>query len=104
MPVTCAISTSERPPLCWPVLSAIAPTVWGPWGKAGQQSSMRSALAEAAAQFARGPRSDRDLTRHAGAASRADQATGRAHIITPLGQMKGYAAAVPRPLSSRHVY
>ena len=53
MPVTCAISTSERPPLCWPVLSAIAPTVWEPWGKAGQQSLMRSALAEAAAQFAR---------------------------------------------------
>jgi predicted ATPase len=44
------------------------------WGKAGQRSLARSALVEAAAQFTRALD-----PRHADAASRADQASGRAH-------------------------
>ena len=51
----------------------------GLWGKAGQRSLERSALVEAAAQFTRALDSNRNLARHAGAASRADQAASRAH-------------------------
>ena len=54
----------------------------GLWGKAGQRSLERSALVEAVAQLTRAPRPDRDLARHARAASRADQASGRAHNPT----------------------
>ena len=48
----------------------------GLWGKAGQRSLARSALVEAVAQLTRRPRPDRDLARHARAASRGDQASG----------------------------
>ena len=58
----------------------------GLWGKAGQQSLARSALVEAAAQLRPCPRSDRDPARHGGAASRADQASGRAHHPTHARQ------------------
>ena len=50
----------------------------GLWGKAGQRSLERSALVEAGPSSP-APLTDRDLARHAGAASRADQASGRAH-------------------------
>ena len=49
------------------------------WGKAGQRSLARSALVEAAGAAHPRARPDRDVARHAGAASRADQASGRAH-------------------------
>ena len=49
------------------------------WGKAGQRSLERSALVEAARAAHAGARPDRDLARHAGAAPRADQPSGRAH-------------------------
>ena len=51
----------------------------GLWGKAGQRSLARSALVEAAAQFTRALDQIADIARHAGAASRADQAASRAH-------------------------
>ena len=51
----------------------------GLWGKAGQRSLERSALVEAVDAAYAGARPDRDLARHARAASRADQASGRAH-------------------------
>ena len=54
----------------------------GLWGKAGQRSLARSALVEAADAAHARARPDRDLARHAGAASRADQATSRAHNPT----------------------
>ena len=54
----------------------------GLWGKAGQRSLERSALVEAADAAYPRPRPDRDLARHACAASRADQASGRAHNPT----------------------
>ena len=51
----------------------------GLWGKAGQRSLERSALVEAARAAHARSRPDRDPARHARAASRADQASGRAH-------------------------
>ena len=54
----------------------------GLWGKAGQRSLERSALVEAVRAAHPCPRPDRDLARHARAASRADQASGRAHNPT----------------------
>ena len=51
----------------------------GLWGKAGQRSLERSALIEAVRAAHTRARPDRDLARHARAASRADQASGRAH-------------------------
>ena len=60
------------------------------WGKAGQRSLARSALIEAAAQLSAGARPDRDLAGHSGAASRADQASGRAD--NRAHARKGYAA------------
>ena len=55
----------------------------GLWGKAGQRSLERSALLEASSSAYPCPRPDRGLTRHAGTASRRDQASGRAHNPTP---------------------
>ena len=54
----------------------------GLWGKAGQRSLERSALVEAVEQLTARARPDRDLARHARAASRRDQASGRAHNPT----------------------
>jgi predicted ATPase len=48
------------------------------WGRAGQRSLERSALIEAVAQLTR-PRPDRDFASNTCSASRADQASGRAH-------------------------
>ena len=62
----------------------------GLWGKAGQRSLARSALVEAAEQLTRALDPDRGLARHAGAASRADQASGRAHNPThPCQRVRG---------------
>ena len=55
----------------------------GLWGKAGQRSLERSALVEAVEQLTRALDQIADLARHARAASRADQASGRAHNSTP---------------------
>ena len=54
----------------------------GLWGKAGQRSldALGAGRSRGAAHAC--PRPDRDLARHAGAASRADQASGRAHNPT----------------------
>ena len=49
------------------------------WGKAGQRSLERSALVEADSAAHACTRPDRDLACHARAASRTDQASGRAH-------------------------
>ena len=54
----------------------------GLWGKAGQRSLARSALVEAASAAHPRARPDCGLARHARAASRADQASGRAHNPT----------------------
>ena len=54
----------------------------GLWGKAGQRSLERSALVEAAEQLTRALDQIADFARHARAASRADQASGRAHNPT----------------------
>ena len=54
----------------------------GLWGKAGQRSLERSALVEAMSSAYACPRSDCNLARHARAASRGDQASGRAHNPT----------------------
>ena len=62
----------------------------GLWGKAGQRSLERSALVEAVEQLTRALAPDCDLARNARAASRADQASGRAH--NPTHAVKGYAA------------
>ena len=51
----------------------------GLWGKAGQRSLERSALVEARSAAHPCSRPDRGLARNAGAASRRDQASGRAH-------------------------
>ena len=53
----------------------------GLWGKAGQRSLARSALVEAARAAHPRSRPDCGLARHARAASRADQASGRAHKL-----------------------
>ena len=62
----------------------------GLWGKAGQRSLARSALVEAIEQLTRALDQIASLARHARAASRTDQVTGRAH--NPLIHVKGYAA------------
>ena len=54
----------------------------GLWGKAGQRSLERSALVEAVEQLTRALDQIATLPSHAGAASRADQASGRAHNAT----------------------
>ena len=54
----------------------------GLWGKAGQRSLERSALVEAVEQLTRALDQIATLARHARAASRADQASGRAHNPT----------------------
>ena len=54
----------------------------GLWGKAGQRSLARSALVEAAEQLTRALDQIATLPATAGAASRADQASGRAHKPT----------------------
>ena len=54
----------------------------GLWGKAGQRSLERSALVEAVEQLTRALDQIATLARHACAASRADQASGRAHNAT----------------------
>ena len=74
----------------------------GLWGKAGQRSLERSALVEAVEQLTARARPDRDLARHAGAASRADQASGRAHNPTHACQRVSLRRK-PRRLWSRHV-
>ncbi len=58
----------------------------GLWGKAGQRSLARSALVEAAEQLTRALDPDRGLTRHAGVASRANQASSRARKRTYASQ------------------
>ena len=62
----------------------------GPVGQGG--TAVTGALGTGRSRCAVHPcaRPDRDLARHAGAASRADQASGRAH--NPLIHVKGYAA------------
>ena len=49
------------------------------WGKAGQRSLARSALAEAAEQLTRALGQDRDTTQHAHAAPKADRTSGSSH-------------------------
>ena len=56
------------------------------WGKAGRRSRERSALVEAIEQLDAGPRPDRDLARHAGAAPRTNRAPGRTLKPTPVCQ------------------
>ena len=72
----------------------------GLWGKAGQRSLARSALICRAIHAS--ARSDCDFARHAHAASRADQATGRASKRTH-SMSKGLARPKPRRLLSGHV-
>ena len=67
----------------------------GLWGKAGQRSHGALGAGRSRGPAHPCPRADRDLARHAGAASRADQASGRAHS-TALIHVKGYAAAETR--------
>ena len=54
----------------------------GLWGKAGQRSLDALGAGRSRGPVHPGARADRDLARHAGAASRADQASGRAHNPT----------------------
>ena len=54
----------------------------GLWGKAGQRSLARSALVEAVEQLTRALAQIASLARHSRAASRADQASGRAYNPT----------------------
>ena len=61
------------------------------WGKAGQRSLARSALGRSRRAAYPRARPDCDLARHARAASRADQASSRAHQLR-LIHVKGYAA------------
>src|SRR5271165_36154 len=63
----------------------------GLWGKAGQQSLMRSALAEAAAQFTRALAQIATLP--GTPARRREQIELQVALITPLIHVKGYAAA-----------
>ena len=73
----------------------------GLWGKAGQRSLARSALAEAASNSAaRLPSCD--LARHSPAASRANQASGRVNN-PPYAYTKGMPRRKLRRLPSRHV-
>ena len=55
----------------------------GLWGKAGQRSAQRSALVEADGTAQARARPDRDLAKHARAASRRDQASSGAHYPAP---------------------
>src|SRR6202007_1706684 len=66
----------------------------GLWGKAGQQSLARSALAEAAAQLTRAL--DQIATLPGTAALRHEQIKLQVALITPLMHVKGYAAAEPK--------
>jgi class 3 adenylate cyclase len=63
----------------------------GLWGKGGQQSQARSALAEAAAQFTRAL--DQIATLPGTRALRREQIKLQVALITPLIHVKGYAAA-----------
>src|ERR1700736_332259 len=63
----------------------------GLWGKGGQQSQARSALAEAAAQFTRAL--DQIATLPGTPALRREQIKLQVALITPLIHVKGYAAA-----------
>jgi predicted ATPase len=63
----------------------------GLWGKAGQQSQARSALAEAAAQLTRAL--EQIATLPATQALRREQIKLQVALITPLIHVKGYAAA-----------
>jgi predicted ATPase len=63
----------------------------GLWGKAGQQSQARSALAEAVAQFTRAL--DQMATLPGTPPLRREQIKLRVALITPLIHVKGYAAA-----------
>ncbi len=66
----------------------------GLWGKAGQQSVARSALVEAAAQLTRAL--DQIATLPGTAALRREQIKLQVALITPLMNVKGYAAAEPK--------
>jgi predicted ATPase len=66
----------------------------GLWGKAGQRSLDRSALAEAAAQFTRAL--DQIATLPGTPALRREQIKFQVALITPLMHVKGYAAAEPK--------
>jgi class 3 adenylate cyclase/predicted ATPase len=63
----------------------------GLWGKAGQRSLNRSALAEAVAQFTRAL--EQIATLPSTAALRREQIKLQVALITPLNHVKGYAAA-----------
>src|SRR6185437_14262050 len=63
----------------------------GLWGKAGQRSLDRSALAEAVAQFTRAL--EQIVTLPSTAALRREQIKLQVALITPLNHVKGYAAA-----------
>jgi class 3 adenylate cyclase len=63
----------------------------GLWGKAGEQSQARSALAEAVAQFT--PALDQMATLPGTPALRREQVKLQVALITPLIHVKGYAAA-----------
>src|SRR5271165_6290376 len=63
----------------------------GLWGKAGQQSLTRSALAEAVAQFTRAL--DQIATLPGTPERRRQQIELQVGLISPLSQIKGYAAA-----------
>jgi class 3 adenylate cyclase/predicted ATPase len=66
----------------------------GLWGKAGQQSQARSALAEAAAQFTRAL--EQIATLPGTPALRREQIKLQVALITPLFHVKGYAAPETR--------
>ena len=71
------------------------------WGKAGQRSLERSALVEAVEQLTRALDPDRDVACHSRVASRADQASGRAH--NALITSKAMRRPKPRRPSSGRV-
>jgi class 3 adenylate cyclase len=69
------------------------------WGKAGQQSLMRSALAEAAAQFSRAL--NQISTLPGTPTRRREQIELQAALITPLIHTKGHAAAETKAAAER---
>ena len=71
----------------------------GLWGKAGQRSLARSALVEAAAQFARAL--EQIATLPGAPALRREQIKLQVALITPLIHVKGYAAAETRAAIER---
>ena len=73
----------------------------GLWGKAGQRSLDRSALAEAAEQFTRAL--DQIATLPGTPALRREQIKLQVALITPLIHVKGYAATETKAAASRHV-